>query len=225
MESSVLRNVPLFSEFEQSQLEALAARATVRAYPKGTIVVREGDRGDGLHVILSGSVAVLRIASDNRETILTILKDGDFFGEMSLFDDSERSTTVRAVSLAQIASIARSEIISLVESNPSIGRNLIMGLSHRLRDAYDLISATTSQDIRGRLATLLLKLMHGHGEPVEGGTKIALRLTNLELASMIGSTRESVNRTLNRFWDEHLIDMRTSHIIVVEPEKLRTLSP
>ena len=226
MDSSVLRHVPLFSDFDQEQLEALAKRAVVRSYQRGAIIVREGDRGDALHVIISGSVAVVRAAGDGRETILSILKDREFFGEMSLFDDSgTRSATVRAVSFCQVASIARSEMLGIIESNPRIGRALILALSRRLREANELISTTTSQDIRGRLATLLLRLMQGFGEPVDGGMKIGLRLTNLEMANMIGTTRESVNRTLNRFWDEHLIDMRTSHIIVVEPSKLKSLVP
>ena len=76
-----------------------------------------------------------------------------------------------------------------------------------------------------RLATLLLNLSGSFGEPAPNGMRITLRLTNQEMANMIGTTRETVNRTLNRFWDEHLIDMRTSNIVVVEPEKLHALIP
>ena len=96
-------------------------------------------------------------------------------------------------------------------------------LSERLRAANALIAATTSQDIRARLASLLLNLASNFGEPAENGTRISLRLTNQEMANMIGTTRESVNRTLNRMWDDRLIDMRTSNIVVVEPERLRAL--
>jgi CRP/FNR family transcriptional regulator len=67
--------------------------------------------------------------------------------------------------------------------------------------------------------------MQNFGEAVPNGTRISLRLTNQEMANMIGTTRETVNRTLNRFWDERLIDMRTSHVVVVETEKLKTMVP
>jgi CRP/FNR family transcriptional regulator len=102
---------------------------------------------------------------------------------------------------------------------------LVIALSERLRAANALIAATTSQDIRARLASLLLNLAEQFGESVANGTRITLRLTNQEMANMIGTTRETVNRTLNRFWDEQLVDMRTSHVVVVEPEKLRGLIP
>ena len=67
--------------------------------------------------------------------------------------------------------------------------------------------------------------MTNFGEPAGPGTRITLRLTNQEMANMIGTTRETVNRTLNRFWDEHFIDMRTANVVVLEPEKLRKLVP
>src|SRR5665213_2369245 len=98
-------------------------------------------------------------------------------------------------------------------------------LTERLRAANALIAATTSQDIRARLAALLLNLAEQFGEAVDNGTRITLRLTNQEMANMIGTTRETVNRTLNRFWDDRLVDMRTAHVVVTEPEKLRSLIP
>ena len=91
--------------------------------------------------------------------------------------------------------------------------------------ANALIAATTSQDIRARLASLLLNLSVQFGEPVEKGIRISLRLTNQEMANMIATTRETVNRTLNRFWDEKLVDMRTSHVVIVDPDRLRALVP
>ncbi len=88
-----------------------------------------------------------------------------------------------------------------------------------------MIAATTSPDIRARLASLLLNLGAQFGERVENGTRISLRLTNQEMANMIATTRETVNRALNRFWDEHLIDMRTSHVVITDTDRLRALVP
>ena len=88
-----------------------------------------------------------------------------------------------------------------------------------------MIAATTSQDIRARLASLLLNLSEHFGEPVDNGTRITLRLTNQEMANMIGTTRETVNRTLNRFWDDRMIDMKTAHVVVVDQDRLKALIP
>jgi CRP/FNR family transcriptional regulator, cyclic AMP receptor protein len=225
IDTAVLRNIPLFREFEDAQLEQIAHTTTTRTYHKHEFVVREGDPGGTFYIILDGSVAVTRVASDGRETILSILKVNDFFGEMSLFDTSLRSASIKTLTDVTVGVIEEREFLDMLDHSPKIGRYLVIALSQRLRAANQLIAATTSQDIRARLASLLLNLTSSFGEPVENGTKITLRLTNQEMANMIGTTRETVNRTLNRFWDERLIDMRTSHVVVVESDKLRSLIP
>jgi len=225
VETASLRNVPLFRDFEDPQLQQIGQTATLRSYHKHEFIVREGDPGGTFYVILEGSVAVTRIASDGRETILSILKANDFFGEMSLFDSSLRSASIKTLSDVKVGVIDEKAFLDVLERSPKIARYLVTALSQRLRAANQLIAATTSQDIRARLASLLLNLSQSFGEKVENGVKISLRLTNQEMANMIGTTRETVNRTLNRFWDERLIDMKTSHVVVVEPEKLRGLIP
>jgi len=218
-----LRNVPLFRDFDETELMQVAGLITTRRYAKHQTIFREGDPGQTFYLILAGSVAVVRIAPDGRETILSILKERDFFGEMSVFDTSVRAASVRTMTDVEVGVIERDDFLGLIDKTPRIGRLLVIALSERLRAANKLIAATTSQDIRARLASLLLNLMQNFGEPVSSGTRISLRLTNQEMANMIGTTRETVNRTLNRFWDERIIDMRTAHVIIVEPDKLRTI--
>jgi len=167
----------------------------------------------------------VRVALDGRETILSILKERDFFGEMSIFDTAVRAASVRTLTEVEVGVIEREDFLALIDRSPRIGRLLVIALSERLRAANKLISATTSQDIRSRLASLLLNLAQNFGETVPTGTRITLRLTNQEMANMIGTTRETVNRTLNRFWDERLIDMRTAHVVVTEPDKLKAMVP
>ena len=225
IETNILRNIPLFREFEETQLQQIAQTAALRTYHKHEFIVREGDPGGTFYIILDGSVAVTRVASDGRETILSILKANDFFGEMSLFDSSLRSASIKTLSDVKVGVIDEKAFLDVLERSPKIARHLVTALSQRLRAANQLIAATTSQDIRARLASLLLNLSQSFGEKADNGVKITLRLTNQEMANMIGTTRETVNRTLNRFWDEKLIDMRTSHVIVVEPDKLRSLIP
>jgi CRP-like cAMP-binding protein len=168
---------------------------------------------------------VCRIAPDGRETILSILKEGDFFGEMSMFDSSLRSASIKTLTEVEVGAIRQADFLTLLDRNPRIGRSLVIALSERLRAANALIAATTSQDIRARLASLLLNLGDQFGERVDNGTRITLRLTNQEMANMIGTTRETVNRTLNRFWDDKLVDMRTAHVVIVQPDRLRALIP
>jgi CRP-like cAMP-binding protein len=222
---ATIRRVPLFRDFSDEEAAAIFSTVTDRRYAKHQFIVREGDPGDTFFVIAKGSVAVCRIAPDGRETILSILKEGDFFGEMSMFDSSLRSASIKTLTEVEVGAIRQDDFLEMLERNPRVARLLVIALSDRLRAANALIAATTSQDIRARLASLLLNLAEQFGEAVENGTRITLRLTNQEMANMIGTTRETVNRTLNRFWDDRLVDMRTAHVVVVEPDRLRALIP
>jgi CRP/FNR family transcriptional regulator len=220
-----LKNVPLFRDFDETELSEVVQLVATRRYGKHQTIFREGDPGQTFYIILTGSVAIVRVAADGRETILSILKERDFFGEMSIFDTAVRAATVRTLTEVEVGAIEREDFLALIDRSPRIGRLLVIALSERLRAANKLISASTSQDIRSRLASLLLNLSTNFGEQVPAGTRITLRLTNQEMANMIGTTRETVNRTLNRFWDERLIDMRTAHVVIVEAEKLRAMVP
>jgi len=220
-----LRTVPLFRDFEAAELSEVVQLITTRRFGKHQTVFREGEPGQTFYLIIAGSVAIFRLAPDGRETILSILKERDFFGEMSVFDTAVRAASVRTLTEVEVGAIERADFLALIDRSPRIGRLLVIALSDRLRAANALISSTASQDIRSRLASLLLNLMTSFGESVPTGMRISLRLTNQEMANMIGTTRETVNRTLNRFWDEHLIDMRTAHVIVVDADKLRGMVP
>ena len=222
---STLRRIPLFRDFNDEQLTQVLAAVADRRLAKHQFVVREGDPGDTFYMIATGSVAVCRVSPDGRETILSVLKEGDYFGEMSMLDSSLRSASIKTLTDVELGAIRQEDFLGLIDRNPQIGKLLVIELSQRLREANALIAATTSQDIRARLASLLLKLAEQFGEPAESGTRITLRLTNQEMANMIGTTRETVNRTLNRFWDERLVDMRTAYVVVAEPDKLRALIP
>jgi CRP/FNR family cyclic AMP-dependent transcriptional regulator len=222
---NALRAIPLFRDFSDAQLDTVYEVVSTQRVGRHQFIVREGDPGETFYLIVEGSVAVCRIASDGRETILSILKEGDFFGEMSILDSSLRSASIKSLTEVELAIIKRDDFLTLLDNNPQIGRLLVIELSDRLRAANQLIAATTSQDIRSRLASLLLNLSENFGEPADNGIRISLRLTNQEMANMIGTTRETVNRTLNRFWDDRMIDMRTSHVIVIDQERLKALIP
>jgi len=128
---------------------------------------------------------------DGREMILAILKEGDFFGEMAMFDSSLRSASIKTLTEVEVGAIRYADFLVLLDDNPRVGRSLVIALSERLRAANALIAATTSQDIRARLASLLLNLSAQFGEEAENGIRISLRLTNQEMANMIATTREN----------------------------------
>jgi len=215
--------VPLFAEFSDADLVAVASLAQTRRYTKHAVLVYEGDPGDALFIVIAGNVAVTRVSNDGKETILSILKDGDFFGEMGVLDASPRSATIKALRDCEVAILARKEFLDLLVKSPHMSLSLVLALSSRLRATNQAIQAAAYQDIRTRLASLLLNLEKNFGEKAEGGIRLTLRLTNQEMANMIGTTRETVNRMLNRFWDEKMIDMRTANIVINDHDRLQAI--
>jgi CRP/FNR family transcriptional regulator, cyclic AMP receptor protein len=219
----MVRRVPIFRDFSDAELAAVCSTVSDRRDGRHQTVVRESETGDTFYFITKGSVAVCRTLSSGNEAILSILKEGDFFGEMSMFDSSLRSASIRTLTEVEVGAISQDDFLALLERTPRLARQFVVALSERLRAANALIATTHAQDARARVASLLLSLCERFGEPVENGTRITLRLTHQEMAHMIGTSRETVNRTLNRFWDERLIDRRSAHLVVVAPDGLRAL--
>ena len=202
IDEAAIRRVPLFRDFADDEIAGIAATVTDRTYAKHDFIVREGDPGSTFFILVKGSVSVCRIIPDGRETILAILKEGDFFGEMAMFDSSLRSASIKTLTEVEVGAIRQADFLVLLDANPRIGRSLVIALSERLRAANALIAATTSQDIRARLGLAVAESRRTVRRARRNGTRITLRLTNQEMANMIGTTRETVNRTLNRFWDD-----------------------
>ncbi len=223
IDAVLLKKVPLFAEFSDADLGAVASLAQTRRYAKHAVLVYEGDPGDALFIVIAGNVAVTRVSNDGKETILSILKEGDFFGEMGVLDASPRSATIKALRDVEVAILARKEFLDLLVKSPHMSLSLVLALSSRLRATNQAIQAAAYQDIRTRLASLLINLEKNFGEASDGGVRLTLRLTNQEMANMIGTTRETVNRMLNRFWDEKLIDMRTANIVIVDHDRLQAI--
>jgi len=223
-DGSILAKVPLFASFSDEQRAAVATRLQTRRYPKHAVLVRENDPGDSLFIVLHGNVAVTRSAGDGKENILSILKEGDFFGEMGVLDASPRSATIKALDDVQVAILARDDFLDVLTGSPKMCVLLVLGLSARLRATNEAIQAAAFLDVPTRLASLLLNLGNNFGERTPDGVRLTLRLTNQEMANMIGTTRESVNRTLNRFWDDKLIDMHEAHIVIKSPAGISALA-
>jgi len=223
LDASLLKKVPLFAEFGDEELGAVAALVQTRRFAKHAVLVYEGDPGDALYIVVKGNVAVTRLSNEGKESILSILKEGDFFGEMGVLDASPRSATIKALGEVEVAILSRRDFLDMLARSAQMSLRLVLTLSARLRATNQAIQAASYQDIRTRLASLLLNLEKNFGERVEGGTRLTLRLTNQEMANMIGTTRETVNRMLNRFWDEKLIDMRTANVVITEHDKLQAI--
>lgn len=208
---AVLQKVPLFHSLPEADLAAFADLLRERAYPKGSVILFEDDPGDALYVVASGQVKVVLIGEDGREVILSVLGEGTFFGEMSLLDDEPRSAHVIAMEDATVLALRREDFQARLRSSPEVAIALLRELSRRLRQADQKIGGLVLLDVNGRVAELLLRLSEE-----EGGDRITRKLTHHTIAQMIGSSRETVSRTMRDFADRGLIHVTRRDVTIAD---------
>jgi CRP/FNR family cyclic AMP-dependent transcriptional regulator len=217
--TDVLRKVPLFSDLSEAELARFADVTREREYPKNSVILFEDDPGDALYIVSAGQVKVVLIGEDGREVILSVLGDGDFFGEMALIDDEPRSAHVIAMRDSQLLVLRRDDFQAQLVVQPKIGLKLLRVLVQRLRRADEKIGGLVLLDVNGRVARLLLD-MADEG----GGPKITRRLTHHTIAQMIGSSRETVSRAMRELVDRGLIDVTRREISIRNRDGLASLA-
>ncbi len=204
-----LRRVPLFSHLSEPELERLGEVTRERTYPKKCVILFEDDPGAALYVVGAGQVKVVLIGEDGREVILSVLGEGDFFGEMALIDDEPRSAHVIAMQDSSLLVLRREDFEQRLREAPTIALGLLRELSRRLRQADSKIGALALLDVNGRVARVLLQMADEND-----GTTIARRVTHHTIAQMIGPSRETVSRTLKDLADQGLIAVTKENIVV-----------
>ncbi|HEX9576472.1 MAG TPA: Crp/Fnr family transcriptional regulator, partial [Myxococcales bacterium] len=192
----------------------LAARMRPRSADAGSVIVSQEEAGDALFVLFSGKVKVVLYGETGREIILSILRGGDFFGEMSLLDRQPRSANVVAVEDSQLLGLDREAFQTHLTTHPTTALAILAEMSRRLRHADEVIGNLALLDVYARVARTIRDLAQKQGEPVDGGLLIKERPTQQEIAGLIGTSRETVSRALNDFTRRGLLEMQGKQILV-----------
>jgi CRP/FNR family cyclic AMP-dependent transcriptional regulator len=190
----LLQKVSIFRELPAETLADLSKRVWQRTADAGAVIVSHEEPGDALFIIASGKVKVVLYGETGREIILSILRGGDFFGEMSLLDRDAFQTHLGA--------------------HPSTALAILAEMSRRLRHADEVIGNLALLDVYARVARSIRELAQKQGEPVDGGLLIRERPTQQEMAGLIGTSRETVSRALNDFTRRGLLEMNGKQILV-----------
>jgi CRP/FNR family transcriptional regulator, cyclic AMP receptor protein len=210
----LLRTVPIFSELTEGDIQALSRLALRKRYPKDSVVFFENEEGDFFFMILDGRIKVTILGDDGREVILSMLGEGDFFGEMALLDQEPRSATAIAVEDSELLSLHRNDFQAALSDNRSITTGLIRVLSGRLRKANHQISTLALLDVYGRVARVIVDMAREEGRRLKDGRIAFRRATHQEIANRIGTTRETVTRMLKDLERQGLIQVEGKELVV-----------
>jgi len=207
--ADILRKVPLFGQLAPSDLERVVEISRERTYPRNSVILFEDDPGDALYVVAEGQVKVVLIGEDGREVILSVMGEGEFFGEMALVDDEPRSAHVIAMEDSTLLVLRREDFQGILTQTPGIALALLRELSRRLRRVDEKVGSLVLLDVNGRVAQLLLDLADE-----AGSERITRRLTHHTIAQMIGSSRETVSRTMRELVEKGYIEVSRREIVI-----------
>ena len=200
-----------FSAISESLLRAVAEQGRIATYSKGHIIIREGERGDTMFVILSGRVKVFSSNREGKEVILDTHGPGETIGEMAL-DEGLRSASVIALESTTCSLISREMMRRYVVQNPDFALQLIAKLIHRTRIAVENVKRLALLDVYGRLVSQLNALT-----PAESGVGVLVeRMTQQELAERVGASRDMVSRILHDLTEDGYVAVRSRQIEVLK---------
>lgn len=209
---TALKTFTLFNGLGDDRLAEIAQHALMRRVARGQAVVHAGDRTDYVYFVLTGNLKVLVSDEDGREVILTMLGQGELFGEMGVFDEQPRSASVLAVSPVDLVVIAKSDFRRMMQENFDIAWRIMSNLAERLRTADRKIESLALMDVYGRVARLLLEM----AEEVDGERIVQRKISKQDIAKMIGASREMVSRVMKDLGVQGLIEETSGGIILRE---------
>ena len=214
-----LSELDLFRGLSPEQLEKLAPLLYEQALPSDTNLITAEEPGGGAYVILEGSAKVYVTHADDSEMILAVLGPGEVVGEMSVADSLGRSASVRTLEDSTLLWMDRRTFLSSMEEMPAMALNLTKLLSRRLRLTNAHLRSVAALDVHGRVAAQLLAFVREYGvETPEGNSLIPLRLTQADLAGLVGASRVRVNQALGYFRRHNFISAGEGNRIVVHDQ-------
>lgn len=216
-----LRRCALFAKVDDAILELCAGSLRIRRYRKNETIFHQGDPGDSLYIIESGSVKIVLPSPEGEEgAIIATLARGDFFGELALLDGAPHSATAVAIEPAEALVLRRDRFEELVETEPQLRRALFSGLVTELRRLTGHVEELHFLDLPGRLASRIVRLARESQPDATTDIRLDWPFTQSDLAAMIGGTRQTVNRLLADMTAQDLVRLERDTLIIPDLDRL-----
>jgi CRP/FNR family cyclic AMP-dependent transcriptional regulator len=213
-----LKSIYYFAGLDNKELEAIKPYFSEKSISKGEIILREGEWSDYLYFLITGLVKVYKTSQNGKEQILHIAPPGDSLNDISTFDGGTNQASMLAMSPVVLYSVRKDQLSTLLQAHPSIYINILKALAIRVRRDSNLIEELSSTQVMGRLAKLLL------GKYAGEEATVGLWLTQQDMANMIGTCREVVNRSLKVMEEKGAIRLKRHRVIVLKRDILSDIA-
>ncbi|MFA5809333.1 MAG: Crp/Fnr family transcriptional regulator [Thermoleophilia bacterium] len=216
-----LKKTPIFSDLNDEELEEIVPLVVKRKLKKNTVVFHENDPASTFYLVKTGMVKIYKASADGREQVLTILGDGQIFGDVPAFDGGPYPASAATMSDSEIYLIRREDLNEVVRRHPEIALKIIRVLGLRLRQTLELVRDLSFKQVPHRLAGLLFRLADDYGTETEKGILIDLPLSRQELADIVGTSRETVTRELKKMEKLRMLELNRRLITITDGDRLR----
>jgi CRP-like cAMP-binding protein len=211
-----LKSILYFSELGIAELESIRELVFEKTADRGKVVLLEGEPAENLYFIASGAVKVFKTSAEGKEQILSIVRPGESFNDVPIFDDGPNPASARAMGPVLLYGIKKQDMEAILRDHPQIALNVIKVLARRVRHLVSLVEDLSFRHVISRVAKILFE--HIGGEVGRGP-----RLTQQEMAAMAGTAREVVGRSLKALEEEGAIKVDRHRIIITDKEALRKI--
>lgn len=214
-----LKQIPYFAGLSDRDLERIRPLVHEHEYPRGEMVILEGEPCEAIYFVKTGRVKIFKTSPEGREQVLRIMKAGDTFNEVPVFDGGPNPASVEALEPTSLYVLSAEEMQFLMRDIPAISRNVTRILAARLRNLVELVEDLSFRHVTGRVAKILLQ--HVRDAASNGGAE---RLTQQQMATMAGTAREMVGRALKGLEQAGAIKMERGRIVILNEKILERLS-
>ncbi|MFC7440445.1 Crp/Fnr family transcriptional regulator [Laceyella putida] len=216
----LLQGVPLFSGLTDSELERLWEIADHRNFNKKEVIFTEGSEKTAVYLIKSGLVKTYKTDERGHAHIVSLLRDGDLFPHTGFFSQHPYPATAETIDQTELIAIPVKSFEALMLANPSMAVKVMRVMSDKILDLQKQLQELTGYAAQNRAITFLLGLADKYGKKREGTIRIDIPLTHQDMASAIGTTRETVSRLLNQLRKDGLIDVGRNQFIILDKDAL-----
>ncbi|GGF61615.1 transcriptional regulator [Terasakiella brassicae] len=219
---ALLSNSELLSGLDEAMLDRLLSMTVTRRLDKNETLFVKGDPGDSLFGVQEGKIKIVTTSPNGKEVTLNIIEEGQFFGEIALLDGMDRTADAIAMEKTEVLVIQRRDFIPFLEKHPKLCIQVMQLLCHRVRLTSEMVEDAAFLPLDGRLAKRLLNLadLYGQEQP-GGGVLIGLNLPQQELARMMGTSRESVNKQLQIWRNQGWIELARGKVTILNEQALQ----
>ena len=218
-----LKSIPYFSGLGSGELEAIRQLVFERSADRGELILLEDEPTQTVYFVVTGVVKAFKTSAEGKEQILCILRPGDSFNDVSVFDGGPNPVSAIAMSRVRLYGISKADMETLLREHPGIALNIIKVLAGKVRHFVSLVEDLSFRHVTGRVAKLLLEYATNGSEEGKGESPRP-RLTQQDMAAMVGTAREVVGRSLKALEEEGAIRMDRHRIAIVNREVLEERS-